>query len=94
MRFNRGADLRFHLACASVRTHLLLKARQSCRDNLTRMRSASLLDSRSYGRGAGGSCIRGLKKSGVKPPHSVKERGSAELYAPKAAAATENIRVN
>ena len=23
-----------------------------------------------------GSCIRGLKKSGVKPPHSIKERGS------------------
>jgi len=32
MRFRCGADVRVHLACASVRKHLLAKARQRCRD--------------------------------------------------------------
>ncbi len=47
---------------AAVRKRLVLEARPSCRDNLTRLRSASLLDGRSYCRGAS-SCIRGLKKA-------------------------------
>jgi len=39
MRFGRGANVRFHLAYASVRKHLLLQARQRCRDfHLTRIR--------------------------------------------------------
>jgi hypothetical protein len=32
MRFNGGANVRFHFACAAVRKHLLLDARQRCRD--------------------------------------------------------------
>jgi hypothetical protein len=32
LRFDRGANVRVHLACASVRKLLLLEARQSCRD--------------------------------------------------------------
>jgi hypothetical protein len=32
VRFGRGANVHFHLACASVRKHLLLQARQRCRD--------------------------------------------------------------
>ena len=32
MRFGRGANVHFHLACASVRKHLLLEARQRCRE--------------------------------------------------------------
>ena len=35
MRCTRGANVCFHLACASVRKHLLLDVLQSCRDNLT-----------------------------------------------------------
>jgi hypothetical protein len=38
MRFNCGANVRFHLACASVRKNLLLEAHQSCRDNLAFLR--------------------------------------------------------
>jgi len=53
MRFGRGANVHFHLACASVRKHLLLEARQSCRDNSTRLNSVLLLDGKSYGRGTG-----------------------------------------
>jgi len=33
MRFHRGANVRFHLACASVRKRLLLRVPQRCRDN-------------------------------------------------------------
>jgi len=36
-RFGRGAKVRFHLACASVRKRLLLQACQECRDNLTEL---------------------------------------------------------
>ena len=61
MRLNRGANVRFHLACASVRKHLLLEARQSCRDNFTTLSSAFLLDGRSYGRGAGEGRDRGVE---------------------------------
>ena len=32
MRFDRGADVRVHVVSASVRKHLLLEARQGCRD--------------------------------------------------------------
>jgi hypothetical protein len=32
MRSNRGANVRFHFACATVCKHLLLDARQRCRD--------------------------------------------------------------
>jgi hypothetical protein len=39
MHFGRGANVHVHLACASVRKLLLLEARQSCRDNLTKLRS-------------------------------------------------------
>ena len=60
MRFHRGANVRFHLACASVCKQLLLEARQGCRDNLTRLSSAFPLVV------LVGSCIRGLKKSCVK----------------------------
>ena len=35
MRFDRGANAGVHLARASMRKHLLLEARQRCRDNLT-----------------------------------------------------------
>jgi hypothetical protein len=35
MRCTCGANVCFHLACASVRKHLLLDVLQSCRDNLT-----------------------------------------------------------
>ena len=57
MRFGRGAKVRFHLACASVRKRLLHETRQSCRDNL-QMRSAFLFIQETYGRGGGVS--RGL----------------------------------
>ena len=60
MRFNRGANVRFHLACASARKHLLLAARLSCRDKLTRFSSAFLLHRQSYGRGIGLGRGRGL----------------------------------
>ena len=42
-RFGRGANVRVHLACASVCKHLLLEARQSCRDNSMRFCNSSLL---------------------------------------------------
>ena len=61
MRFNRGANVRFHLACASVCKRLLLEARQSCRDNLPRLSSAFLLHGRSYGRSAGEGRDRGVE---------------------------------
>ena len=32
MRFDRGANVRFHFACVLVSNPLLLQARQSCRD--------------------------------------------------------------
>ena len=32
MRSIRGANVRFHFACAAARKHLLLDARQRCRD--------------------------------------------------------------
>jgi hypothetical protein len=32
MRLGCGADVRVHLACASVRKHFLREARQGCRD--------------------------------------------------------------
>jgi hypothetical protein len=60
MRFNRGANVRFHPAYASVRKHLLLEARQGCRDNFTRLSSGCLFHRRSYGRGAGVGRVRGL----------------------------------
>ena len=60
MRFNRGANVRFHLACASVRKHLLLEAPQRCRDNLTRFSRAFLLHRQSYGRGIGLGRGRGV----------------------------------
>ena len=53
MRSGRGAKVHFHLACASVRKHLLLEARQSCRDNLMRLSGALLLRRQNYGRGGG-----------------------------------------
>src|SRR5438874_1216045 len=37
VRFHRGANVRFHLACASVRKHLLLEMRPACRDNFGRL---------------------------------------------------------
>jgi hypothetical protein len=67
MRFNRGANVRFHPARASVRKRLLLEARQSCRDNLTTLSSAFVLDGRSYGRGVGEGRDRGLGGTRVPP---------------------------
>ena len=67
MRFNRGANVRFHLACASVRKRLLLKARQRCRDNLTRLSSAFLFHRQSYGRRAGEGRGRGVGGTRVPP---------------------------
>ncbi len=45
---------------AAVRKHLLLKARPSCRDKLTRFSSAFLLHRQSYGRGIGPGRGRGV----------------------------------
>jgi hypothetical protein len=47
MRFHRGANVRFHLACASVRKHLLLEARRRSRDilRLTSWGCVSAIDS-------------------------------------------------
>jgi hypothetical protein len=60
MRFGRGANVHFHLACASVRKHLLLEPRQSCRDNSTRLSSALFFVGKSYGRGRGLGRGRGV----------------------------------
>ena len=45
MRLNCGANVRFHLACASVCKHLLLEARQRCRDFSAFLRHRAVTDS-------------------------------------------------
>jgi hypothetical protein len=53
MRSGRGANVRVHLACASVRKLVLLEARQRCRENSPRISGALLLRRQNYGRGGG-----------------------------------------
>jgi hypothetical protein len=43
MRFRCGADVRVHLACAAVRKHLLVEARQRSRDKSTPLICPTLL---------------------------------------------------